>query len=150
MKWCAFDYIDYLVLNTSYTVILLVTRPPSGLHGERQRRGPQLHCDLQFFGQRQPAGSFAINCYTGVVTLTQMLDRQEQAVHRLVVWASDSLHQTTAEVLVQVLDVNDNVPVFSQDSYQVARATICLLMMDYKTVIVKEHKSLTTQTSTLW
>ncbi|XP_045072088.1 protocadherin-23-like [Coregonus clupeaformis] len=72
-----------------------------------------------FSDNASAAGSFAIDRYTGVVTLTQMLDREEQAAHRLAVWASDSLHLTTAEVLVQVLDVNDNVPVFSQDSYQV-------------------------------
>uniref|UniRef100_A0A8K9UL27 Protocadherin-16 n=1 Tax=Oncorhynchus mykiss TaxID=8022 RepID=A0A8K9UL27_ONCMY len=72
-----------------------------------------------FLDNASTAGSFAIDRYTGVVTLTQMLDHEEQTTHRLVVWASDSLHQTTAEVLVHVLDVNDNVPVFSQDSYQV-------------------------------
>lgn len=77
-----------------------------------------------FSDNASAAGSFAIDRYTGVVTLTQMLDHEEQTAHRLVVWASDSLHQTTAEVLVQVLDVNDNVPVFSQDSYQVARTAI--------------------------
>ncbi|XP_023854145.1 protocadherin-23 [Salvelinus sp. IW2-2015] len=72
-----------------------------------------------FLDNASAAGSFAIDRYTGVVTLTQKLDHEEQTTHRLVVWASDSLHQTTAEVLVQVLDVNDNVPVFSQDFYQV-------------------------------
>ncbi|XP_010897511.2 protocadherin-23 [Esox lucius] len=64
-------------------------------------------------------GSFAIDRYTGVVTLKRTLDHEEQVEHRLTVWASDSLHVATADVVVQVLDVNDNAPVFSQDSYQV-------------------------------
>lgn len=62
---------------------------------------------------------FAIDQYTGVVTLTQALDYEEQAEYTLAVLASDSLHQTSGEVKVQVLDVNDNAPVFSKDSYQV-------------------------------
>ncbi|XP_078145977.1 protocadherin-23 [Centroberyx gerrardi] len=64
-------------------------------------------------------GCFAIDRYTGVVTLTRALDYEEQTEHTVRVWASDSLHQTTGEVKVQVLDVNDNAPDFSQVSYQV-------------------------------
>ncbi|XP_078119646.1 protocadherin-23 [Sander vitreus] len=62
---------------------------------------------------------FAIDRYTGVVTLTRALDYEEQTEYTLTVWASDSLHQTTGEVIVQVLDVNDNAPVFTKVSYQV-------------------------------
>lgn len=62
---------------------------------------------------------FAIDQYTGVVTLTRALDYEEQTEYTLTVWASDSLHQTSGEFKVQVLDVNDNAPAFSQVSYQV-------------------------------
>ena len=62
---------------------------------------------------------FAIDRYTGVVTLTRALDYEEQMEYVLTVWASDSLHQTSGEVRVQVLDVNDNAPVFTEVSYQV-------------------------------
>lgn len=62
---------------------------------------------------------FAIDRYTGVVTLTRALDYEEQTEYTLPVWASDSLHQTTGEVKVQVLDINDNAPVFTKVSYQV-------------------------------
>lgn len=62
---------------------------------------------------------FAIDRYTGVITLTRALDYEEQTEYTLTVWASDSIHQTNGEVKVQVLDVNDNAPVFTQDSYQV-------------------------------
>jgi len=62
---------------------------------------------------------FVIDRYTGVITLTRALDYEVETEYALTVWASDSLHQTTGEVQVQVLDVNDNAPVFSQVSYQV-------------------------------
>lgn len=62
---------------------------------------------------------FAIDRYTGVVTLTRALDYEEQTEYTLTVSASDSLHQTSGEVKVQVLDVNDNAPVFTKVSYQV-------------------------------
>lgn len=66
---------------------------------------------------------FAIDRYSGVVTLTRALDYEEQTEYTLTVWASDSLHQTTGEVRVHVVDVNDNAPSFSQVSYQVYRQT---------------------------
>ncbi|XP_067354486.1 protocadherin-23 isoform X2 [Channa argus] len=62
---------------------------------------------------------FAIDRYTGAVTLTRALDYEEQTEYTLTVWVSDSLHQTSGQLSVQVLDVNDNAPVFSQVSYQV-------------------------------
>ncbi|KAM9857018.1 protocadherin-23 [Aulostomus maculatus] len=62
---------------------------------------------------------FAIDRYTGVVSLTRALDYEEQKEYSVTIVASDSLHQTTGEVKVQVQDVNDNAPVFSHVSYQV-------------------------------
>lgn len=69
---------------------------------------------------------FAIDRYTGVVTLTQALDYEEQTEYTLTVSASDSLHQTAGEVKVQVLDVNDNAPVFTKVSYQVQMTFLLL------------------------
>lgn len=70
-------------------------------------------------GNSGASSPFAIDQYTGVVTLTRALDYEEQAEYTLTVLASDSLHHTSGEVKVQVLDVNDNAPVFTTDSYQV-------------------------------
>ncbi|XP_053711047.1 protocadherin-23 isoform X2 [Synchiropus splendidus] len=64
-------------------------------------------------------GTFAIDRYTGVITLARALDYQEQTEYILHISASDSIHQTTGEVKVQVLDVNDHPPVFTKASYQV-------------------------------
>lgn len=70
-------------------------------------------------GNASASSPFAIDQYTGVVSLTQALDYEAQAEYTLTVLASDSLHQTRGEVKVHVLDVNDNAPVFTKDSYQV-------------------------------
>ena len=63
--------------------------------------------------------AFAIDRYSGVITLTRALDYEERTEHLLGVLASDTVHQTTGEVVVTVLDVNDNAPVFDRASYQV-------------------------------
>ncbi|KAA0722319.1 Protocadherin-23 Cadherin-27 [Triplophysa tibetana] len=63
--------------------------------------------------------SFAIDQYTGVITTTNRLDYENQMDFILRVEASDSVHQTVAELSIHVLDVNDNPPVFSKESYQV-------------------------------
>ncbi|XP_067297751.1 protocadherin-23 [Pseudorasbora parva] len=73
----------------------------------------------RFKDKDQSSRSFAIDQYSGVITTTRSLDYEDQAVYTLRVEASDSVHQTEAELSIQVLDVNDNPPVFSQESYQV-------------------------------
>ncbi|XP_056442399.1 protocadherin-23 [Gadus chalcogrammus] len=65
------------------------------------------------------SGCFAIDRYSGVITLTRALDYEERTEHVLGVRASDAVHQATGEVLVTVLDANDNAPVFERVSYQV-------------------------------
>ncbi|XP_061102894.1 protocadherin-23 [Conger conger] len=72
-----------------------------------------------FTEQGSGGGWFAIDPFTGVITLTKSLDREECSHYTLRVQASDSLHQTEAEVTIQVMDVNDNPPVFSMEAYQV-------------------------------
>lgn len=73
----------------------------------------------RFKDKDRTSGSFAIEQYSGVITTTKSLDYEDQAVYTLRVEASDSVHQTEAELYIQVLDVNDNPPVFSQEFYQV-------------------------------
>ncbi|KAJ8335644.1 hypothetical protein SKAU_G00389860 [Synaphobranchus kaupii] len=72
-----------------------------------------------FVEQGSGDGRFDIDPFTGVIALTQSLDREERSHYTLRVRASDSLHRTEADVTVKVLDVNDNPPVFSEEAYQV-------------------------------
>ncbi|XP_041846360.1 protocadherin-9 isoform X3 [Melanotaenia boesemani] len=54
---------------------------------------------------------FAINSSTGLITVKQPLDREVTPVHKLIILASDgSSTPSRATVIVNVTDVNDNVP----------------------------------------
>lgn len=64
---------------------------------------------------------FAIDRGTGVVVLVQTLDFEEVAEYELIIRVCDSVHHTEGSLIIRVLDVNDNPPVFSQDIYQVKR-----------------------------
>ena len=64
-------------------------------------------------------GPFAIDPITGLLSVDESLDYEEQSLHRVVVQAADNgvpSHQATTEVEILVQDAND-APVFSQDHY---------------------------------
>ncbi|XP_008064548.1 protocadherin gamma-A2-like [Carlito syrichta] len=57
------------------------------------------------------------------LVLERALDREEEAVHHLVLVASDGgdpVLSGTSRIRVKVLDVNDNAPVFTQPEYRVS------------------------------
>ncbi|KFO19358.1 Protocadherin gamma-A2 [Fukomys damarensis] len=57
------------------------------------------------------------------LVLQRALDREEEAVHHLVLVASDGgnpVRSGTCRIRVKVLDVNDNAPVFTQPEYRVS------------------------------
>ncbi|CAL8304857.1 unnamed protein product [Arctogadus glacialis] len=72
---------------------------------------------------------FAIEIQTGRdgskfadLILKKTLDREAQAVHRLVLTAVDGgvpARSGTANIVVRVLDVNDNAPSFDKDNYKI-------------------------------
>ncbi|XP_027722594.1 protocadherin-23 [Vombatus ursinus] len=66
-----------------------------------------------------PGSRFAIDHNTGVVMLVKPLDFEGGHEYELLVEVSDSVHHTEAVLMVYVMDVNDNPPLFSQDFYQV-------------------------------
>ncbi|XP_019389882.1 PREDICTED: protocadherin-23 [Crocodylus porosus] len=72
-----------------------------------------------FSDNANPAIKFAINQYTGVITLVEPLDFEEAAQYELWIRVSDSIYETEAQLTIHILDVNDNPPMFTQDSYQV-------------------------------
>nr|XP_034970866.1 protocadherin-16 [Zootoca vivipara]XP_034970867.1 protocadherin-16 [Zootoca vivipara] len=79
--------------------------------------GPQLSYMLVL--DSGTAGTFSILRYGGRITLLGPLDYEQRSRYALTVRASDSQHETEANVTVLVEDVNDNPPVFSQALYQV-------------------------------
>ncbi|XP_053314421.1 protocadherin-23 [Spea bombifrons] len=66
-----------------------------------------------------PGKQFAIDRCNGIVTLIAPLDYEETSQYNLRIQASDTVHQTEAELTIKVIDVNDNPPVFTQESYKV-------------------------------
>uniref|UniRef100_A0A3B3CED5 Cadherin-23 n=1 Tax=Oryzias melastigma TaxID=30732 RepID=A0A3B3CED5_ORYME len=83
-----------------------------------------LNAELSYFitGGNQD-GKFSVGFRDGVVRTVVSLDREAQAAYSLVVEAIDngpagSRRTGTATVFVEVLDVNDNRPIFLQNSYE--------------------------------
>ncbi|XP_076446681.1 protein dachsous-like [Babylonia areolata] len=65
---------------------------------------------------------FAVNALTGEITTREILDREEQDVYSITVYATDSglpALQDLATVVVRVSDVNDHDPAFEEAVYQV-------------------------------
>lgn len=78
---------------------------------------PPLH--YRFAENSNPKMKFAIDQYKGIITLVQALDFEEIDQLELLIVVSDSVHETAEELIILILDVNDNPPVFSQSAYQV-------------------------------
>ncbi|KAL1434882.1 hypothetical protein MTO96_001759 [Rhipicephalus appendiculatus] len=64
-------------------------------------------------------GKFMIDCEHGFIKLARPLDRETCASYNLTVQVTDGSAKATAMVHVEVLDANDNWPVFSESLYQV-------------------------------
>lgn len=74
------------------------------------------------YSLRGGEGRFTIDPMSGMVSVAAALDRETKAEYSLLVVAEDQGRppkSATASLLVQVSDVNDNVPKFSKAEYQV-------------------------------
>ncbi|XP_076876271.1 protocadherin-16 [Brachyhypopomus gauderio] len=96
---------------------LLIGTEITRVTGNDVDSGPVLSYSLRL--DTPSLGKFGIHRYTGNVFLTAPLDFEERTWYTLTVQASDSKHLSEANLTVLVEDVNDNVPTFTQDLYQV-------------------------------
>ncbi|XP_074649083.1 cadherin-23-like [Tubulanus polymorphus] len=61
---------------------------------------------------------FAINNVTGEIKLIGNLDISKQSFYNLQLVVTDSMHKATAQMRIQVVDVNNNDPVFTKQVYR--------------------------------
>lgn len=88
------------------------------LTGNDVDSGPALSYTLTLDGDA--AGTFSVLRYGGRIALTGPLDYEQRSRYTLTLRASDTRHETEANLTIVVEDVNDNAPTFSQGFYQVA------------------------------
>ena len=68
-----------------------------------------------------PGGQFSIGTLSGIVTISAPLDREVVSEYWLTLTATDGGGRAAnASLYVQILDINDVIPLFSQDEYVVA------------------------------
>ena len=78
---------------------------------------PNIH--YSFAPTGNPGGYFAIDQYSGIITLARSLDRETEDGYTLELEATDTVYTATTTLEIIVTDENDNAPVFRQESYQV-------------------------------
>ncbi|XP_069943885.1 protein dachsous-like [Cherax quadricarinatus] len=73
-----------------------------------------------FAADGNPYNMFSIDKFSGKITLAVPLDHETLDQYMVQVEASDTAHVATTSITVQVVDENDNSPIFTQQAYQVA------------------------------
>ncbi|XP_026678377.1 protein dachsous [Diaphorina citri] len=74
--------------------------------------------------------TFSIDQYSGRILLRRPLDYETTKQYRLSVSASDMAHSAQTTLTLNVLDYNDNPPVFSQHFYQASIPVVCCVSPD--------------------
>ncbi|KAJ7421755.1 hypothetical protein WISP_41297 [Willisornis vidua] len=87
------------------------------LTGNDVDSGPALSYTLLLEGDA--VGTFGVLRYGGQIALTGPLDHEQRSRYTLTLRASDTRHETEANLTILVEDVNDNAPTFTQSFYQV-------------------------------
>ncbi|XP_069025546.1 protocadherin Fat 2 [Embiotoca jacksoni] len=86
-----------------------------------QARNPEGYRLIYNLEEENASKHFNIDFKTGVLTVTNPLDYERQTMYVLTVRATDSVTGAFSEasIEIEVEDVNDNAPVFSQQAYSV-------------------------------
>ncbi|XP_062991159.1 protocadherin-23 [Elgaria multicarinata webbii] len=101
--------------------------------------GPPLR--YSFAEDGNPGMTFAIDQHKGIISVVKALDFEEIAQIELLISVSDSVHQTTGQLLILLLDVNDNPPLFTKDVYQVMIPELTSINTSILTVYATDRES---------
>ena len=74
---------------------------------------------MRYYLVGQSNNFFRINETTGRITVSQGLDRESQALHRLIVQSKGPTSTGVGQILVNILDKNDNAPRFDQVAFSI-------------------------------
>ena len=78
------------------------------------------HLEYSFAPSGNPGQAFSIDKFTGVLSVTRPLDREQSDRYELKISASDGAHRVETATTVIVTDINDNAPVFDKQLYLLA------------------------------
>ncbi|XP_033127420.1 cadherin-9-like [Anneissia japonica] len=101
--------------------------------GERGRKSPHYFVDIHYLdkvehlilgGTNIGAGTFAyrhgkfiVDSETGFITLSSKLDFEDVQSYQLTYAATDGVHEVTTSLIINVTNINDEAPKFSQQMY---------------------------------
>lgn len=114
------DEVPYF-LRSDYVFSLYENQPPKTVIGQVKAKDRDLfpYNRHSFYVDESksnfPIGLFKIDSRTGVIITKQYLNREEREMYNMTVAVKDDENptfQTTTEIIIKVLDVNDNPPLF--------------------------------------
>ncbi len=107
----------------SYSFSVDENQPPGTLvgtvHASYLDSDPYNQFEYSFVPSHASTEFFNIQPYTGEITTSVVLDREETSMYSLIVVAVDMIDpwmSSTATVLINIMDTNDNAPVFEYPS----------------------------------
>uniref|UniRef100_A0A3B4T3S9 Cadherin domain-containing protein n=1 Tax=Seriola dumerili TaxID=41447 RepID=A0A3B4T3S9_SERDU len=121
MLWIVHRLIDCQDLYPTCSDVVLVFFPLSVLNAIKKTIYPDEGPNGRIrYSLRGGEGRFSVDPVSGVVSVAGALDRETKAEYNLQVVAEDQgrpARSSTATLLVQVSDINDNIPEFSTAEY---------------------------------
>ncbi|XP_065927708.1 protocadherin gamma-B4 [Magallana gigas] len=117
-----FDHNEYyLNITEENTNIVNVTTTPPINATDRDKGGGRQEVYYRFDNDKNSKDCFTIDKISGKISLTCTLDRENTTDYKLTIKAvqrNTESRSCTATLLVKVLDINDNIPVFNPTEYR--------------------------------
>ncbi|XP_064481963.1 cadherin-related tumor suppressor-like [Ornithodoros turicata] len=103
-------------LNTPFLISMSEDTPTGATVTTIRAEDPDLEGGVKFSLAAEES-RFQIDPQRGVIVLMEPLDRETKAQHKFTVTATDGIQAAEAPITIDVIDTNDNLPVFSEQVY---------------------------------